>query len=88
MYDLLRQHILRAHVCSKCFGPITSTTARPEPHCPRGCTPGGFVTRAWAERWIEANEWDYLDVCRNYPALAPARDHDTAADCAALYGED
>ncbi len=39
--------------------------------CPKGCKPGGFVTRMWADQRRAADAAEAAEVARNYPSLAP-----------------
>ncbi len=96
---LRNQSTVQTHVCAQCWGALVEKAFDSGDGglywavvCPRGCQPGGFATRAWAEEQRAKNYAEAVEVARNYPALAPDGLVPTKeqSECAkkALFGEE
>lgn len=65
-------HLVATCVCAQCWGPLverhvgdTDVVA-----CPKGCQPGGYVTRAWADKRRSESLVELDEVSQNYPQWA------------------
>ena len=65
--------LVREYVCAQCHGPVVEKYLEGQftVVCPKGCTPGGFVTRTWAERRRAESAAELTEVARLYPQLDP-----------------
>ena len=66
--------LVRDFVCAQCWKPLVEKFIEGEGWkvlCPRGCQPGGFVTRGYAERRYAKELEEFYEVADYYPDLDP-----------------
>lgn len=85
--------LVREYVCAQCHGPLVEKYADGafKVMCPKGCQPGGFVTRTWAERRRAESAAELAEVARLYPQLgprSPRTPEQRRANLDALYGQE
>lgn len=61
------------YVCAQCWKPLIEKfiDGQWKVFCPRGCQPGGFVTRHYAERRYAKELEEFYEVASYYPELDP-----------------
>lgn len=89
---LFNQHLVANSVCSQCYGPLVERRVEEADLvlCPKGCQPGGFVTREFADAQRAKGMADLDEVARNYPWLDPRpklTNAETMAGLTALFGK-
>ena len=85
--------LVRDFVCAQCWKPLVEICIKGigfKVLCPRGCQPGGFVTRGYAERRYAKEMEEFYEVANYYPELDPRpkqSEDERARLKAELYGE-
>ena len=87
--SLFNARLIRTHVCAQCWGALVERYTEGEFSviCPRGCQPGGFVSREFADRRRAESDAQLAEVAHNYPQF-DTRPPITSADLEALFGKD
>lgn len=86
---LFNARLIRTHVCAQCWGQLVERYLDNsfQVVCPRGCQPGGFVTREYADRRRAESHAQFAEVAHNYPQF-DHRPPTTSADLEALFGKE